>query len=160
MSVGRSGGSGADGIGSAGGAGDLLQIKLTDLIFFSIVHAYLLLVLVWLRVTGQIKPETSFLRLLRGRFKKPASGALRVIHPERGFCYLADLDGGPISDLEGFSQLSLLEDGRPLGPAHTLHDEIRERGHGRYCHWGRVMYFSTSDNSDPRTNARTYTYTE
>jgi len=54
------------------------------------------------------------------------------------------------------SPLRILEDGQPLGPAHTAHDTIREKGGGAYSHWGDVLYFSTSDGSDPRTNGRSY----
>jgi len=55
------------------------------------------------------------------------------------------------------SGLMLFEDGRPLGPAHAVHDDIRKKGRGRYSHWTRgTLYFSTSDHSDPRTNGRTY----
>lgn len=50
----------------------------------------------------------------------------------------------------------LLEDGRPLGPAHSIHATIRERGGGAYSHWLDLVYFSTSDGSDPRTNGREY----
>ena len=33
----------------------------------------------------------------------------------------------------------------------------RKDGKGRYSHWGaRSLWFSTSDNSDPRTNGREY----
>ncbi|MBX9635073.1 MAG: glycosyltransferase, partial [Magnetospirillum sp.] len=56
------------------------------------------------------------------------------------------------SDEGGTSVLRLFEDGQPLSPAHAVHDAIRECGGGRYSHWGRYLYFSTSDNSDPRTN--------
>ncbi len=55
------------------------------------------------------------------------------------------------------SGLILLENGRALGPAHALHAEIRQRGGGRYSHWGKSIIFSTSDGSDPRTNGRIYT---
>jgi hypothetical protein len=54
------------------------------------------------------------------------------------------------------SDLQLMEDNRPLGPAHTLHDEIRTQGKGRYSHWRQDLWFSTSDNTDPRTNGRRY----
>src|SRR5205823_12565958 len=33
------------------------------------------------------------------------------------------------------SPLILYEDGRPLGPPHSLHDHIRQLGEGRYSHW-------------------------
>jgi hypothetical protein len=54
------------------------------------------------------------------------------------------------------SALRLWEDDRPLGPAHSLHDTIRAQGGGAYSHWGSDLYFSASDNSDPRTNGRHY----
>ncbi len=52
--------------------------------------------------------------------------------------------------------LILLEDDTPLTAPHTAHDEIRRLGRGRYSHWGRRIYFSTSDNTDPRRNGRVY----
>jgi hypothetical protein len=55
------------------------------------------------------------------------------------------------------SSAILLEDGIPLpGPANALHDEIRGLGGGRYSFWKGTVYFSTPDNSDPRTNGRQY----
>jgi predicted O-methyltransferase YrrM len=54
------------------------------------------------------------------------------------------------------SPLELLENERPLGPAHCLHAEIREKGGGRYSHWAGNLWFSASDNSDPRANGRRY----
>jgi len=65
----------------------------------------------------------------------------------------------PRSDLEGEparSRLTILEEGRPLGPAHAFHADIVARGAGRYSHWGPGVYFSASDSSDPRTNGRRY----
>ncbi|MGD9496789.1 MAG: putative Ig domain-containing protein [Armatimonadota bacterium] len=82
-----------------------------------------------------------------------------AIQPENGFCYIAGMDFGEEGDkfTSGQSQLLLFEDGRPLGPAHALHADIREKGAGRYSHWTReALYFSASDNSDPRSNGRTY----
>lgn len=54
------------------------------------------------------------------------------------------------------SSLILFEDGRPLGPAHSLHESIWTKGGGAYSHWGDSVVFSASDNSDPRTNGRRY----
>lgn len=67
---------------------------------------------------------------------------------------------GLISDAEGRSRLQVFEDGRPLGPGHTMHADVRTPGRGRYSHWAGAVYLSTSDNSDPRTNGRVYTYSE
>lgn len=82
-----------------------------------------------------------------------------VIRPEIGFAYIAGMDFGEEGDkyTANGSQLLLFEDGKPLGPAHSLHQAIRDEGGGRYSHWTReTLYFSTSDNTDPRTNGRTY----
>ena len=64
------------------------------------------------------------------------------------------------------SPVVLYENLTPLGPPHSSHSDIQTIGHGRYSHWGdnpksgwrqiRGMLFSTSDNSDPRTNGRHY----
>jgi 2-polyprenyl-3-methyl-5-hydroxy-6-metoxy-1,4-benzoquinol methylase len=54
------------------------------------------------------------------------------------------------------SKLILLENGQPLWFSHTPHDDIRKQGGGLYSHWGNLLYFSTTDNSDPNTNGRHY----
>jgi hypothetical protein len=56
----------------------------------------------------------------------------------------------------GQSSTVLLEDGQVLGPGCALHEDIRRHGGGRYSHWGRELYFSASDNSDPTRNGRVY----
>lgn len=55
------------------------------------------------------------------------------------------------------SSLKIFENGKELGPAHSLHKDIRDLGQGRFSHWGNELYFSSSDNSDPLTNGRVYT---
>jgi glucan phosphoethanolaminetransferase (alkaline phosphatase superfamily) len=69
-----------------------------------------------------------------------------------GFRLLADSNDRPAQ-----SNLVVLRDGQPLGPPHTSHDQIRTNGHGAFSHWGNVVYFSTPDNLDPRSDAHTYT---
>jgi hypothetical protein len=59
------------------------------------------------------------------------------------------------------SNIVLYEDGIPLGPGHTTpHEDIATEGHGRFTHWrdeiNSFFLFSSSDNTDPRTNGRTY----
>ncbi|MCW2240995.1 TylF/MycF family methyltransferase [Azospirillum canadense] len=54
------------------------------------------------------------------------------------------------------SGLRLFENGQELGPGHAPHDSIRSEGMGRYSHWGSELWFSASDNSDPRQNGRVY----
>ncbi len=53
------------------------------------------------------------------------------------------------------STLVVKEDGKRLGPAHSLHADIAAAGGGRFSHWDSSVVFSTSDNSDPRENGRT-----
>jgi len=60
------------------------------------------------------------------------------------------------SDADGSSCVRVLEDGQHLGPAGVSHDDVRTLGRGRYSHWGDKLYFSSSDNSDPNTNGRSY----
>lgn len=55
------------------------------------------------------------------------------------------------------SGLRLYEDTRPLGPPHRSHEEIRQKGQGRFSHWGQSLWFSSSDGGDPRSNGRAYT---
>lgn len=60
------------------------------------------------------------------------------------------------SDSDGRSTIRVLEDGQYLGPSGVSHDDVRTLGRGRFSHWGHKLYFSTSDNTDPNTNGRTY----
>ncbi|HVE88067.1 MAG TPA: hypothetical protein VNA44_00060, partial [Burkholderiaceae bacterium] len=57
------------------------------------------------------------------------------------------------------SQLRLFEDGKSLGPAHAALVDLHQLGAGRYVHWGREIWFSTPDGTDPRTNGRRYDFT-
>lgn len=54
------------------------------------------------------------------------------------------------------SPLVLLENGQPLPARHAAHACIRGAGQGRYSHWGEMLLFSSSDNSNPNDNGRTY----
>lgn len=54
------------------------------------------------------------------------------------------------------SPLQITEAGRPLGPGDAPHLEIRTAGGGAFSHWGKTLYFSTTDLSDPRSNGRLY----
>jgi hypothetical protein len=78
--------------------------------------------------------------------------SLQKLLPElRELIYPADSNGRPT-----ISSLEVQEDGRALSPAHALHADIAEKGVGRYSHWNGYLIFSTSDNSDPRSNGRVY----
>jgi hypothetical protein len=76
---------------------------------------------------------------------------------ENGFAYLAYSGKSQLSSHRHPSPAQVLEDGIPLpGPANALHEDIRLIGQGRFSFWYEQVYFSTSDNSDPRTNDRVY----
>ena len=73
------------------------------------------------------------------------------------FAYAYSLSCGSPSDKGGGrSQLVLLEDDHVLKPRQA-HVKIMHEGKGLFSHWGaRRIIFSSSDNSDPRTNGREY----
>jgi hypothetical protein len=77
-------------------------------------------------------------------------GHMFVVRLPMGWDTLSDTVTG------SFSPLVLLEDGQIIGPPHYPFDIIRKEGRGCYVHWGEDLWFSTSDNTDPRTNGRTY----
>ncbi|CUS36092.1 SPASM domain-containing protein [Candidatus Nitrospira nitrificans] len=76
---------------------------------------------------------------------------------ESGHCYLVEIPES-FAKLAGESlhEAELLEDGVPLPFPKSLHDDIRNLGKGLYSVWGHSLYFSTSDNSDPSDNGRSY----
>ena len=54
------------------------------------------------------------------------------------------------------SFLGVWEDAEELGPPHEHHQAIATLGRGRYSVWKTGVLFSTSDNSDPNSNGRSY----
>jgi MoaA/NifB/PqqE/SkfB family radical SAM enzyme len=76
---------------------------------------------------------------------------INAIQMEAGHCHIAMMSPGLM-----LADYQLFENERPLGPANSLHDDIRQHGEGRYSMWGQAVYFSTSDNSDARYNGRSY----
>jgi hypothetical protein len=54
------------------------------------------------------------------------------------------------------SSLWLREDGRRMDWRHARQHDLEEVGGGFYSHWNGGLWFSTSDNSDPRRNGRRY----
>jgi len=86
---------------------------------------------------------------------------------ETGHCYIAPIEARcpPDTPYGQASLLRLFEADQELGPAHSPHADIRNNGTGCFSHWSgnrsgepQQLYFSTSDNSDPTTNGRTYTW--
>ena len=54
------------------------------------------------------------------------------------------------------SRFTIYESDHPLGPPHSNHVDIAAVGHGRFSHWEGVIVFSSSDNTNPNSNGRTY----
>ncbi|MDO3644412.1 polysaccharide lyase family 1 protein [Mucilaginibacter sp. L3T2-6] len=86
---------------------------------------------------------------------------LSNIKSDGGFAYKAyNITGtGDSNTQSSVSTLRLYEDGKELGPAHSVHQTIRDVGKGAFSHWGTSLIFSASDNTNPATNGRKYTYT-
>jgi hypothetical protein len=102
------------------------------------------------------------LRLPFVQFSLPASG----IKPDTGRAYITKIPRPPLRDFVRLkidspeaphaSLLELYEDGRRLGPSDSLPDLVRKVGNGSFSQRGRDLLFSTTDNSSPLTNQRTY----
>ncbi len=118
-------------------------------------------------------PVTAGAELPSASIERPADGTATsaVLNPiditpwlpEGGtFAYKAPLPLAPSDDNEhpAASPYVVLEDGKPLASPHSLHADIDKLGKGRYSHWSGWLIFSASDNSDPRTNGRTYSVTK
>lgn len=56
----------------------------------------------------------------------------------------------------GPDDVKVSENGRLFGSLEPAHDTIRALGDGRFNFWEGGLWFSSSDNTDPRTNGRTY----
>jgi hypothetical protein len=96
----------------------------------------------------------SFLFLqMRGKiWRNPRTAVLSQIEHVRGYCYFSPLP----FDAERGTQSQLLEDDVLLGPARSHHDNIGQVGTGRCSIERGGIWFSTSDNSDPRLDNRRY----
>ena len=75
--------------------------------------------------------------------------------PVTGIMRYFDLVGDDLEKLNS-SKLKLYENGKALGPSASGHRIIRDVGKGAYSHWRNHILFSSSDNSNPKKNGRTY----
>ncbi len=120
-------------------------------------------------VTVSVPPELSSKRITSLRIavvagqlaaKEVAELEVNKISGTEGKAYyypLPDMaESADSSDAPIRSALVLLEDGKALSHSHSLHDDIRKQGGGRYSHWQDGILFASSDNSDPRSNGRRY----
>ena len=129
--------------------------------WFSVVavSCYLMLCAAWLFARGRIDPRLIW-HVARAPLRRKWRGPLTELRSELGKCFKATVPKSMASDGDIGSRLVVLENGIPLAKAHCGHDEIRKHGQGRYSHWHNTVYFATSDDTDPRTNGRTYSAEE
>ena len=87
------------------------------------------------------------------------------VQQETGYAYRS-----PVNDVDGLileaqfgawdrrtrQKVALLENGSEIGFHAASLRQIREVGQGASLQWGPTFFFSTPDNSDPRSNGRTY----
>jgi MoaA/NifB/PqqE/SkfB family radical SAM enzyme len=76
---------------------------------------------------------------------------------ETGHCFTSILSQKFLDAVAATDEVAELhENGAPLPHSDAVHDDIRQLGEGRYSLWGNTLYFSSTDNSDARTNGRDY----
>ena len=109
----------------------------------------------------QLAAQDAALSVVATKVSSPVKLNLSNAASDGGYSYKAyNITGtGDANGQTTQSTLRLYEDGKEIGPAHTAHADIRSGGKGRFSNWGNALYFSASDNTDPRSNGRTYTYT-
>lgn len=80
-----------------------------------------------------------------------------IRHSGDTFLYTADIGTNKISDSKLFNfNVKLYEDEILLGPQHETQSLIDAYGGGGYILKDDFLFFSSSDNTDPRTNGRQY----
>jgi hypothetical protein len=118
-----------------------------------------------MNVLAQYASPSSSSRIVSQTLREKASAKVDLqmsqVNLDKGNTYIVYIDInilGDSSSAPSQSKLQLYENGLALGPAHSSHESIRTLGKGRFSHWGSSLRFSTSDNSNPHTNKRTYSY--
>ncbi len=101
--------------------------------------------------------SAAFLNRHKVWFPYTVTSRLGSIRQESNHAYIAPTHHAELSGQDGPSSGQVLENGVPLvGPTDSLHDDIRKLGRGRFSFWGNDVYFSSSDNSSPLENGRSY----
>ncbi len=93
-----------------------------------------------------------------GRFRLPGPYLNAEGHAYRAMTSIAFTGPYDSSAAPRASRLVIYEDDKPLGPRHSVFEIIARDGLGCYAHFLGQVNFSTTDNSDPNTNGRTYSY--
>jgi hypothetical protein len=111
-----------------------------------------------------ILPGLFVILYVNGKFLPVLTPALQRIplqmqraEPKEGNLYILRLGIDWMSQADlGASPAIVYENDIPLQQPNSLHQAIREMGNGRYSVWEGKLYFSSSDNTDPRVNGRVY----
>ncbi|MDQ8730495.1 CmcI family methyltransferase [Bradyrhizobium sp. LHD-71] len=83
---------------------------------------------------------------------------LKNVRHHAGASFIADVDiDGDSMENPAASLVRLFENGLEIGPAHSPHADIENAGSGRFCHWYKQLYFSSSDATSPLKSDYTYT---
>lgn len=93
---------------------------------------------------------------LNAEAMRPEIGKAWTVKPDFGNRIRGLFFKIPADDDASGVALSLYEDAKRLGPAQALHDQIRTKGGGAYSYWRGVLYFSTSDGSNPKEGRHRY----
>lgn len=78
------------------------------------------------------------------------------LYSGNSFLVLNFATGGNSNELPNNSHVMIFENLTALGPQYSTIQNIVNLGFGRFNHWGTRLYFSSSDNSNPMSNGRTY----
>lgn len=109
-------------------------------------------VAIWLKMAYVPMPPPGTVAELKRPFEMYYGNPLAFVVKMPQFEALSDRIGD-----ERRSPFVIFEDGQPLGPPHSLHDDIVKLGGGRFSHWtGEGFIFSTSDNYTPRGSGRRF----
>lgn len=110
-----------------------------------------------------LSAETQAATQTGGTLSAPKTLNLTNVKSDGGFAYKINIDLGTPGDTPEkptISTVKIYENGVALGAAHSTHADIRQIGKGKFSHWlATSLYFSASDNSNPKTNGKKYTYT-
>lgn len=80
------------------------------------------------------------------------------VAPDAGHAFVARTGRPELSGAERLSPGVVLENGVAQRPGNAPRSTVRDAGEGAFLFFGDRVYFSASDNTDPRTNGRRYSF--
>lgn len=143
-----------DGVARARGEGQIMvETSKRTVVWGAAVVFAVYFTLAWLMITSKEGPPPGGIaKLDRPYVKFVPDGFAFIGEVSVPLPNMADTPDQPLR-----SPIVIYEDGKPLGPSHIVHSDIAKLGDGRFSHWTGIGFiFSSSDNSDPNLNGRTY----